>query len=149
MATATKIPNSERYDSVFLGEVLTVDFYLDPANTPLSTVNLERGDEVPQVEASSTADGVPVTTAVKVDDAIFTAAMVGRKILFAASSNEYTIVTFTDTKNVVVDSSAAGEADADAVSVYSGYYIQSALHQQPKGQARPFVRVKALKPVGY
>lgn len=76
---------------------------------------------VSNTDAASTADGAPVkdngTTTVTVDDDIFNSDMVGRKLKFDATSNEFAIASYTNTKVVVVTGDASGEGDGDTVTI--------------------------------
>lgn len=67
-------------------------------------------------DISSTADGTPTAT-LTVDDAIFTAAMKGRGIVFTLTGNTYEIITYTSSKIVVLSRTASGEADGDTVTL--------------------------------
>lgn len=79
-AKATEVRGSARYSSVYEGEIIEVDYYLDRADGTMASVDMEWGDDCP------------------------------------------------------------GHTD---------YKILSALAQQPEGRARPYVRVRALKPASY
>lgn len=149
MSLATLVRNSKRFSSEHRGDVMSADLYVDKALHDFSDVNLEINDEVPDIEASSTADGAPSysspNSTVTVDDAIFTSAMIARKIVFKATKNEYRIVSYSSSKIVVVRGNASSEADEDIVSVYSGYFIFASVAGQPQGQGKPIISIKALK----
>ena len=85
----------------------------------------ERASLSVTVTTTSTADGKPVkdngTSTVTVDDAIFDPLMVGEDVTFSATDNAYEITSYTNTKIVVVSGDASGEADADTITVPTGY----------------------------
>jgi len=57
------------------------------------------------------------TTTLTMTAGLFLAAHVGQIVTFGATSNTYKVVTFTDTNNVIVDASAAGESGTDTITI--------------------------------